>query len=310
VSIVALSGKRSVIMPSTSQDRGVSRRTALAGASALGLTLAFAPRAHHVIAQEATPASPPATTVEGQTVTVNGADLYYEVHGPAAGQPVLLLHGSLGNTEEFDGLVPALVAAGYRSVAFDARARGRSTWGDASPTFDQLAADAVGILDHLGIDQADVVGWSEGGTVALELAIHHSERLGRVVAYGASFAAEGSYAEPQVSDQMPPFEQFVEDYQRLSPEPERFEELLGVLPVPDYSEDELRSIAVPVLVLAGAEEEFFKPEHTRRMATLIPGAELVIMPGTGHFAPFAQPAEFNRIVLAFLASELIATPTT
>jgi len=113
-------------------------------------------------------------------------------------------------------------------------------------------------------------------------------------------------------DQMPPFEQLVADYQPLSPEPEpeRFEELLGVLPVPDYSEDELRSIAVPVLVLAGAEEEFVKPEHTRRMATLIPGAELVIMPGTGHFAPFAQPTEFNQIVLAFLASEPIATPTT
>lgn len=72
-------------MPSTSQDRVVSRRTALAGASALGLTLAFASRAPHVIAQEATPASPPATPVEGQTVTVNGADLYYEVHGPRRG---------------------------------------------------------------------------------------------------------------------------------------------------------------------------------------------------------------------------------
>ncbi len=67
-----------------------------------------------------------------------------------------------------------------------------------------------------------------------------------------------------------------------------------------HLEAELGSITVPVLIVDGAEEEFIYPEHTARMAALIPGAELVIMPGTGHFAPFAQPAEFNRIVLAFL----------
>jgi len=286
----------------------VSRRTALAGFGAGALGLALAPRGLSAAAQEATPVATP--TAEGEFATVNGAELYYEVHGPADAQPVLLLHGAISNSEEFDGLVPALVAAGYRSVAFDARARGRSTWGDAPPTIEQLAADAVGMLDHLGIATTHVVGWSEGGMVALELAIHHPERLGRVVAYGAVFTPEGHYPDgPHPSDQLPPFEKFVADYQRLSPQPERFEELLGVLSVPDYSEDELRGITVPLLVLAGAEEETVKPEHTRRMAELIPGTELVLIPGTGHFAIWAMPDEFNRIVLAFLAGETIATPT-
>jgi pimeloyl-ACP methyl ester carboxylesterase len=293
----------------------LSRRAALGRAGALAAALGLGGPLARAVAQDATPATPAATpasatppatpTAEGQTATVNGADLYYEVHGPAAGQPVLLLHGALGNTEEFDNLVPALVAAGYRTVAFDARGRGRSTWGDAPITFEQMAADALGLLDHLGIARADVVGSSQGGTVALELAIRHAARLGRVVVYGAIFAADGEYDAPQPSDELPPFEQFVADYQRLSPQPERFEELLDALGAleavaPNYSEADLGSIAVPVLVLDGAEEEFVKPEHTKRMAELIPGAQLVIMPGTGHFAPLAQPDEFNRIVLEFL----------
>lgn len=296
----------------------MSRRILLAGlgAGALGLVLRNGAHRDRAVAQEATPGSPatpliatPASTPlpEGQTASINGAELYHEVHGAADGPPVLLLHGGLGNTEEFDRVVPALVAAGYRTLAFDARGRGRSTWGDAPIAYDQMAADTVAMLDELGIDRADVVGWSDGGIVALELAVAHPARLGRVVAYGANYAPEGNYAEPQVSDQMPPFEQFVADYQRLSPAPERLEELLEVLGAlyavaPDFTEEEFASITVPVLILDGVEDELVKPEHTRRLAELIPGAELVVMPGTGHFAPFAQPAEFNRIVLDFLAS--------
>jgi pimeloyl-ACP methyl ester carboxylesterase len=248
----------------------------------------------------ATAASPAAGTAGG-TATINGAELYYEVHGDAAGQPVLLLHGAIGNTEEWDNLSPALVAAGFRVVAMDQRGRGRSAWGNAPITYAQMAADAVGLLDHLGIERTDLVGWSSGGTLCLELAVHHPDRLGRVVLYGASFTPDGEH-ELTPTAQVPPFEQFVADYQRLAPEPGRFEELLGVVGglLPDYSEAELRSISVPVLVLAGEEEEFVDADQPVRMAELIPGAELVVMPGTGHFAPFAQPEEFNRIVLEFL----------
>ena len=116
------------------------------------------------------------------------------------------------------------------------------------------------------------------------------------------------------SDQLLPFERIAAEYQRLSPEPERFEELVATLDAlyrvaPNFSETQLGSITVPVLVLDGVEEEFIEPEHTRRLAALIPGAELLLMPGTGHFAPFSEPGAFNRIVLAFFAGEAVATPT-
>ena len=103
----------------------------------------------------------------------------------------------------------------------------------------------------------------------------------------------------------------------LSPEPERFEELIAVLEAlykvaPNYSEAELRSITVPVLILDGAADKNVTPDQPPRMAALIPRATLVIMPGTGHFALFAKPAVIDQIVLDYLAGNTpvgAATPT-
>jgi pimeloyl-ACP methyl ester carboxylesterase len=297
-------------MPPTIQRRRprLNRRAALGGvgAAAVAFSLGHLDRA---TAQDATPAAMIAAaspTAEGQTAAINGADLYYEVHGPADGQPALLLHGGLGSSEWWANLSPVLATAGYRIVAMDSRGHGRSAWGDLPITYEQMADDVLGLLDELGIEKTDIVGWSDGAIIGLEIAVNHSERLDRVVAYGANYTPEGVH-ELVPSDQLLPFERLIADYQRLAPQPERFDELAGLLDAlyevaPDFSEEQLQSITVPALILDGAEEEFIYPEHTARMAELIPGAELVIMPGTGHFAPFAQPAEFNRIVLEFLAS--------
>ena len=290
---------------------GLSRRSAL-GCAAAGAALGLG-RLDRAAAQEATPCTAATPRTEGQTATVNGADLYYEVQGPADGHPVLLLHGGLTNAEWWVNLSPVLAAAGHRVIAMDSRAHGRSAWGDAPITYEQLAADALGLLDHLGIARAALVGWSDGAITGLRLAIDHPDRLDRTVIYGANFTPDGFIAEPRPSDQFPPFERLIADYQRLAPQPERFEELLGVLfalyaVAPNYGEAELKSIAVPVLILDGAEEEVIKPDQPVRMAALIPGAQLVLIPGTGHYAPFAKPAEFNRIVLAFLAGEPVGTP--
>ena len=290
-----------------------NRRTVLGRSTALAAVLSFGGRLSPATAQEATPegGDPLAEWAPGQTATINGAELYYEVHGPADGQPVLLLHGGFTNAESWLNLAPVLVAAGYRVVMMDSRGHGRSAWGDLPITYEQMAADTLGLLDHLGIEKTDVVGWSDGATIALDLAIHHPERLDRVVAYGATFTLEGVQFMP--SDQMTPFERFIADYRRLSPEPERFEELGTVLEAlyavaPNYSEDELRSIGVPVLILDGEADEFVKPEHTRQLAELIPGSTLVLIPGTGHYAPLAKPAVFNQIVLDYLAGTAPATP--
>jgi pimeloyl-ACP methyl ester carboxylesterase len=291
-----------------------SRRQAVQGLGALTLAvLSLSSRRSSAAAQEATPegGDPLAQWAPGQTATINGAALYYEVHGDPNGQPVLLLHGGLSNTEDFVNLAPVLVGAGYRVVAMDCRGHGRSAWGDLPITYEQMAADTLGLLDELGIQKTDVVGWSDGAIIALDLAIHHPERLDRVVAYAANFTPEGVQFVP--SDQIPPFERVIADYRRLAPEPERFEELTEVLDAlykvaPNYSEAELGSITVPVLILDGENDEFVKADQPQRMAALIPGAGLVIIPRTGHFAMFAKPATFNQIVLEYLAGRTPATP--
>jgi pimeloyl-ACP methyl ester carboxylesterase len=241
-------------------------------------------------------------------VSRSGADLHLETYGPADGPPVLLLHGGIGSADDWAAQVPALVAAGRRVVAMDCRARGRSTWGDEPLTFEVMTADTLAVLDALGIAQADLVGWSDGAIIGLEMAIRHRERLRKLVVYGGLARADRSVAEPVMT---PGFEAAItrlsSDYLRLSPQPERFaeveESLFALYAVaPNFPDDDLRGITTPTLVLDGAEEELIVQGEPERMAALISGSQLVIMPGTGHFAPFGQPEAFNRVVLEFLAA--------
>ncbi len=287
------------------------QRFTLSLSLALLMLLGLAPGSVSTRAQEATPAATPGAS--GETVSLNGADIYYEVLG--TGDPVVLVHGGGGSGRSFVNQIPALVAAGYQLIVIDSRGHGHSSHGPDPLSYELMASDVLGVMDHLGIEKADLVGWSDGGIIGLELAINHPERLNKVVAYGANYNPEGiseglSEATPTPEFEAfigPFFAQMVADYEQTSPTPGGFEDLfaeVGALSqvAPNFSEDQLRSITVPFLILDGAEEEAIKPEHTRRLAELIPGAELILMPGVGHFAPVQQPEEFNRIVLEFLAS--------
>jgi len=169
-----------------------------------------------------------------------------------------------------------------------------------------MASDVLGVMDHLGIDQAALVGWSDGAIIGLELGIHHPERLTKVVAYGANYIPEGISFPWDESDsatpgaEATPSTEATPDAEAVDPV---WEELLALYKVaPNFTEDQLKSISVPFLILDGEEEEFIRPDQPVRLAELIPGATLVLMPGVGHFAMFDKSEEFNRIVLEFLAS--------
>jgi pimeloyl-ACP methyl ester carboxylesterase len=256
---------------------------------------------------QATPAAAIAPVTHG-TVRLQGADIYYEVHG--AGEPVVLVHGALSSGLAFVNQIPALVEAGYQVIVIDNRGHGHSSHGPEPLSFELMASDVIGVMNHLGIDKADVLGWSWGGVIALQLAITYPERLHKVVSYGGQFRpglAEGTPTPETMVFLESLFASLQADYQRLSPDPEGFDALLAEVDAldsvaPNFSGEQLQSISVPVLILDGAEEEAVPHQQPGQMAELIPGAELVIMPGVGHFAPIQQPEEFNRIVLEFLGS--------
>jgi len=291
-----------------------SRRSVL-----LGSVLALVPAAASVrlgavgLAQEAaTPVAlqPPQALLPdqpagqaGETVALNGAEIYYEEYGE--GDPLLLLHGGLGNGDYFVNQIPA-IAERFRVIVVDSRGHGRSSFDEKPISYELMASDVLGLMDHLGIDKADLVGWSDGGIIGLEIAIHNPERLNRVVAYGANFDPTGVRLDIGDNAYFNAFiEAASEDYQVNSPAPERWDEFLNNIGTmwatePNYTEEQLRAITTPFLILDGAEEEAIDLNQTKLMALLIPGAELEIMPDTGHFAMFEQPAAFNEIVLEFL----------
>ncbi|HEU0113127.1 MAG TPA: alpha/beta fold hydrolase [Thermomicrobiales bacterium] len=190
----------------------------------------------------------------------------------------------------------------------DSRGHGRSSFDDKPISYELMASDVLGLLDHLTIEKTDLVGWSDGGIIGLELAIHHPERLNKVVAYGANFDPTGVRLDLGQNAYFNAYiEQAAKDYQKISPAPQRWDEFLANIEhmwatEPNYTEDQLRSITTPMLILDGAKEEAIDLNQTKLMALLIPSAKLTIMPDVGHFAMFEQPAEFNKIVLDFLGS--------
>lgn len=235
---------------------------------------------------------------------VDDVELYYEDRG--AGTPLLLLHGGFGHTGSWQHQAAAFAAAGYRVVAVDSRGQGRSTLGENTLGYARMADDVLGVMDYLGLERAHVIGWSDGGNIGLEIAMRHPERLRKLVAFGANYRVDGVREDVGESPRFTAYlEQARRDYAALSPQPERWDELVTRISAmwagePDHADAALRAIGVPVLVLHGETEEAIVDTHAAALAELIPGARFVTLPGTGHFALWEQPAAFNRVVLDFL----------
>ncbi len=250
------------------------------------------------------PPDPPAVMMARHGYAqANGARLYYAVTG--SGSPVLLLHGSLGSSDDWGYQVGAL-AARHTVIVMDSRGQGRSTH-DAQPfTYDLMADDVVALLDALKITRVDVVGWSDGANIGLDLAMRHPARIGKLFAFGANASVSGLTGDPEKNPIFPQvMARMASDYARLSPTPKTFDALVGQMSSmwatePNWSDAQLKTITSPVWIVDGDHEEFIKREHTAHLAATIPGAGLLILPNVSHFAPLQAPALFNAAVLQFL----------
>jgi len=250
---------------------------------------------------------PPALPAGGAFVERAGARLWHAGFGE--GPAVMLLHGGMGNANNFGHQVPALVQAGYRVVAMDSRGHGRSSWDGGPFSYTQMAEDAFAVLDRLGVGRAAVVGWSDGACTGLAMAKAAPERVAGVFFFACNVDGTGTLPFAMTETIGNCLTRHQKDYAALSPQPERFDEMSAALQAmqasqPDYSAADLRSISVPVTVAQAERDEFIRGEHARHIAATVPGARFVEMQGVSHFAPVQRPAVFNGAVLAFLAEML------
>jgi pimeloyl-ACP methyl ester carboxylesterase len=235
---------------------------------------------------------------------VNGIRMYYATYG--TGRPILLIHGGLASADVWANQVLPLVAAGHKVIVADSRGHGRSSLGGKPIGYDLMAADYLALLNYLRVKKVAVVGWSDGGIIGLDLAMHHPERLSRLFAQGANASVDGVADNLPPEDGIDPFLHWVKGwYDRFFTPPAKDDELTREVTrmwrtEPNWTADDLRDIAVPTAIVLGEHDRAITREHTDYMAATIPDARLIILPGVGHQAMIEDPDEYTQAVLRFV----------
>lgn len=214
-----------------------------------------------------------------------------------SGRPLVLLHGNGEDHHVFDRVLPAL-APGRALVGIDSRAHGRSPRGEGPLTIASMADDVAAALSALGLDRVDVLGYSDGGNVALELAVRHPGRAGRVVVCGANLDPTG--LRPGALRAMVTARRALHLVSGLWRGAARRIELLDLMvDDPHLTPADLSRVTVPVLVVVG-EHDVVRPEHSWLIADSLPAGRLVVVAGAAHAVPQRRPAALARLVDDFL----------
>lgn len=217
--------------------------------------------------------------------------MYYEVHGhPRAGEPPLLLIPGGGSSIEtnFAGLIPALLAESLQVIAVDEEGHGRTAATGRPLTAEDSADDVKAVMDELNVDTVDVLGFSAGGHTALALAMRHPASVRCLIA-ASTFVSRDAVSDEfwdgmakATLDEMP--EVYKDADRRLNPEPGHLERMFEldrqrILTFVGWPDADLQRITARTLVLS-ADRDVISAEHSVRMARVIPGARLMIVPGS------------------------------
>ena len=259
----------------------------------------------------------------GQYADVNGLNLYYETLG--TGRPLILLHGGLGSGEMFGPTLP-LLAEHHQVITPDLQGHGRTADIDRPIDIRLMADDIAALIDHLGLEQPDIVGYSLGGGVALLTAVKYPAKVRRLVSMSANIRRDAIPPEMLAQQEQvnAAAAEFLKDtpmyqlYQRVAPHPEDFPRLLDKMGESmaqdfDFSE-EVRGLQVPTLIVA-ADADMAPPSHYVEVFKLLDGGlrdggwmgegrpkgghALAILPGLTHYNMASSPL-FAAVTLAFL----------
>jgi len=262
----------------------------------------------------------------GQYADVNGINLYYEIHG--TGRPLLLLHGGLMMGEMFGPVIP-LLAQRHQVITVDLQGHGRTADIERPIDVRLMADDIAALIDHLGVERPDLVGYSLGGGVALQTAVKYPAKIRRLVVVSANIRRDAIPGEMlaqqgQVGAAAAEFMKdtpMYQEYQRVAPRPQDFPRLLDKIGQSmakdfDFSED-VRSLQVPTLI-AAADADMAPPSHYVEVFKLLDGGlrdggwmgegrpkgghALAILPGLTHYNIGSSPL-LATVTLAFLDKE-------
>lgn len=255
---------------------------------------------------------------------VHGFQMYYEIHGHVRPEtvPLVVLHGAYMNILSMGAIIPRL-AETHEVYALELQGHGRSTDIDRPITYPNLADDVAAFMDAVGLEKADVFGYSMGAAAGLQLAIRHPEKVNKLVAASGAYDAEGWQPEfraliPQMKVEMFLEAPFVEDYRKLAPDPEGFralvEKLIQLEKEPMAWEVDVRAMKTPVLIISG-DADAATLEHSVAMFRLLgggvmgdmgkplPASRLAVLPGTSHTAVITQTDLLAGFIEPFLNGE-------
>ncbi len=236
---------------------------------------------------------------------VNGLQLYYERRG--SGRPLILLHGGLLTIDLTFGPLLEPLAASRQVIAVELQGHGHTADADRPMTIEALASDVVALLDHLGIDEADLYGFSLGGLVAYAVALGTPAHVGKmIVASADAHRPPGRESAPLDEDRMPTpadFQAMRDAYDAVAPDPAHFDEFAAktskmVHEFPGWT-DELRSLQAPTLLIFG-DRDFSPLPDVVETFELLPNAQLAVLPGTTHVGLTRRPAEVLALISPFL----------
>jgi pimeloyl-ACP methyl ester carboxylesterase len=266
---------------------------------------------------------------------INGLSLYHEVHGELGTSktpPLLLIPGAFMGTDSMKSWVPAF-ASQRTVIVFDQQGHGRTPDTSREMSYEQFADDAAALLRALEVERADVMGYSQGGDVALQLALRHPALVSKLVSLSATYRKDGLYPSLLEGIEGQSATAFAgtsveRAFKEHTPDAAAFDaylEKMKVLGINDHniSDAQMRSIPAKTMVIAG-DADAVKPEHALAMFKLrgggdeeaaasgmlreVPAARLVILPATSHIGIFGESAVLAPMVSAFLDDVTPATP--
>ncbi len=254
------------------------------------------------------PPAMPKAEASGHVEVASGARIYYAAYGKASGPAVILLHGGLGNGDHFAHQVPAL-ADRFRVIAIDSRGQGRSTLAKGKLSYPEMARDVVAVMDALQIRKASMVGWSDGGAIALALGIEHADRVERLFVFGTNYDSHGTRPRAGPSATFAAYAAKCRaDYDRLAKSPKAAWDAAASALAPvwrdprSFTKEQLRAIKARALIAGGDHDEIILLDQIKEMATLIPDGRLAVFEDASHFALWQDPATFNRVLVEFLTA--------